>query len=68
MNTYQISDEDIDGAVRYMEIFHPERANREYCRALLEYVKESLHQIARSNPDDIEALYEQYEASLKNGQ
>lgn len=65
MNTYQITDEDVDGVVRYMEIHHPEKADRDYCRTLLEYVKSSLHQIARNNPDDIEALYEKYEASLK---
>ncbi len=65
MSDYQITEEDIDAVVRYMKLFHPEKADREYCRALLEYIKSSLHQIARNNPDDIEAMYEQYEASLK---
>lgn len=64
MSDYQISEEDIDAVVRYMEIFHPEKANREYSLALLENIKSGLHQVARNNPEDIEAMYAQYEASL----
>ena len=66
MSDYQISDEDVDAVVRYMEMFHPENASREYCWALLEHIKSGLHQIARNNPEDIEAMYAQYEASLKD--
>lgn len=66
MSGYEITEEDIDAVVRYMKIFHPEKADRDYSRALLEYIKSSLHQIARNNPDDIEVMYEQYEASLKS--
>lgn len=66
MSDYQISEEDIDGVMHYMKIFHPEKADRAYCRALLEYFKSGLHKIARSNPDDIEAIYESYETHLKD--
>lgn len=65
MSDYQIIDEDVDAVVRYMKIYHPDKANSEYCRAMLEYLKAGLHEIARNNPDDIEAMYEQFEASLK---
>jgi hypothetical protein len=70
MSGYKISDEDVDGVVRYMQIYHPERADREYCRALLESFQSGLisglRQIALNKPDDIEELYEKYEAYLKD--
>lgn len=70
MSDYKISDEDVEAVVRYMKIFHPEKANRAYCRALLEYFKSGLYQIARTDPNNIEELYESlytsYEAHLKN--
>lgn len=59
MSDFQITDEDIDAVVRYLEIYHPENANREYAQRMLESTKSALHQIAINNPDDIEALYEQ---------
>ena len=70
MSGYKISDEDVDVVMRYMKIFHPEKANRDYCKALLEAFQSGvitgLRQIALNNPDDIEELYEKYEAYLKN--
>ena len=59
MSDFQITDEDIDAVVRYLEIYHPENANSEYAQRMLESTKSALHQIAINNPDDIEALYEQ---------
>lgn len=64
MSDFQITEEVIDKVVQYMRIFHPERADREYARAMLEYIKSALHEIARNNPDDIEAMCEAYEKSL----
>jgi hypothetical protein len=70
MSGYKISDEDIDGVVRFMKIFHPENANRDYCRAMLEAVQSGviagLRIIALTNADEIEALYEKYETYLKD--
>jgi hypothetical protein len=69
MSDYKISDEDVEAVVRYMKISHPENANPAYCRELLEYLKSGLYQIARTDPDNIEELYESlynsYEAHLK---
>lgn len=59
MSDFQITDEHIDALVRYLAIYHPENANREYARLMLESTKSAFHQIAINNPDDIEALYEQ---------
>jgi len=71
MSSYhRVSDEDVEGVVRYMKIFHPEKADPEYCRALLEAVYtgalSGLREIAVKNPDDVEALYEKYEEYLKS--
>ena len=70
MSGYKISDEDIEGVIRYMKIFHPENANYAYCRQLLESfqagVINGLREIALTNPDDIEELYERYEEYRKN--
>ena len=63
MSDYVITEENIDAVVRYLEIFHPENANREFARYMLESTKSALHKIALDNPDDIETLYEQVVAS-----
>lgn len=65
MSDYQITEADIDGMMRYLEVYHPNRANRDYALALLEYTKSALHEIAQDNPDNIEAMLEAYEQSLK---
>lgn len=65
MSDYQITEVDIDSMMRYLEVYHPDRANRNYARALLEYTKSALHEIAQDNPDNIEAMLEAYEQSLK---
>lgn len=65
MSDYQITDSDIDSMVHYLGIYHPENANREYAQGLLEHTKSALREIAKNNPDDIEAMYEAYEQSLK---
>ena len=67
MSDYQITETDIDSMVRYLEVYHPDRANRDYAQALLEYTKSALHEIAQDNPDNIEALLDAYEQSLKTG-
>ena len=69
MSGYKFSDEDVDVAVRYMKIFHPEKADPVYCKAMLEAFQAGvilgLRQLALNKPDDIEELYEKYEAYLK---
>lgn len=64
MNTY--SEEDVDGVVRYMAIFHSEKADRVYCQALLEYWEMTLKHMAINNPEDIEKIYQAFDASNKN--
>jgi hypothetical protein len=57
------TEDDIDGVMRYMKIFHPEKANRDYCEALLEYWDLTLKHMALNNPEDLEKIYEAFEAS-----
>jgi hypothetical protein len=64
MKTY--GEKEVDGVLNYMTIFHPEKADREYCRALLEYWEMALKHIAINNPDDIEKIYKAFEASKQN--
>ncbi len=60
-----ISEEDIDAAVRYMKIFHPEKADRTYCQVALERYKSGLFKASRNSPDFIEDIFAQNEAYNK---
>ena len=66
MSDYQITDEDIDGAMHYLQVFHPENANREFAATMLQYIKSGLHKVARDNPDNIESMHEAYENYLRH--
>jgi hypothetical protein len=66
MSDYKITKQDIDAIVRYLQIYHPDKANREYAQAMLDYIKSGLHKIAHDNPDNIEVMYENYENYLNN--
>lgn len=66
MSDYQITDEDIDGMMHFLEVYRPKQADRDHAILFLEYLKSGFQNIARNNPDDIEALYEQFEKSLDN--
>jgi hypothetical protein len=66
MSDYQITDEDIDGMVHFLEVYRPKQADRDHAILFLEYLKSGFENIARNNPDDIETLYEQFEKSLDN--
>lgn len=65
MSGFQITDELVDRVVELMKVIDPTKANREYCRAMLEYyhsqVIAGLRQTALNDPDAIEALYEAFE-------
>lgn len=65
MSGFHITDELVDRVVQLMKVIDPEKANPEYCRAMLEYyqsqVVEGLRQTALNDPDAIEGLYEAFE-------
>lgn len=57
MSDYEITEQDIESTVKYLHIFHPENANREFANEMLEYLKASVHRLALSNPDALDELY-----------
>ena len=76
MSDYQITDEDIAAAGRYMKAIYPdnpEKAEPAYCLAFLEYIQSrvsaNVRSLALTEPDQFEKLadeYEQFEASQKD--
>ena len=71
MSGFHITDELVDKVVGLMQVIDPKNANREYCRAMLEYfqrqVVAGLRQTALNDPDALEALHESYENWLSEG-
>lgn len=66
MSDYVITDEDVDTVVRYLKIFHPENATREFALFMLESTKSAIHKIAIDNPDGLDELYEQVAKSQQD--
>lgn len=71
MSGYHITDEVVDRVVQLMQVIDPDKASREYCRAMLEHyqsqVVEGLRQTAVNDPDAIEAMHEAFEKWLADG-
>lgn len=60
MSDYEITEQDIEGMLKYLSVFHPENANREFAVEMLEYLKASYHRLATTNPDMLDKLYEAF--------
>ncbi len=43
MSGYEPTEQDIEGVLRYLKIYKPERANREFAIALLKHVSKNVH-------------------------
>ncbi len=63
MSDYTITNKDVASVVKYLHIFHPDKANEAYAVALLEYLQASYHRMAVSDPDALEDLLKAFEAS-----
>lgn len=63
MSDYEITEQDIESTIKYLQIFHPENANREFAIEMLEYLKASLHRLALSDPDALDNLYSSFTES-----
>lgn len=57
MSDYKITEQDIEGMLKYLRVFHPENANREFAVAMLEYLKAGYRRMAVSDPEGLEELY-----------
>ena len=60
MSDYEINEQDIEGTVKYLQIYHPENASREFAVEMLEYLKASFHRLALSDPNALDELYEAF--------
>lgn len=47
---YQISEKDIEGAIRWLKVNDPANANRDKAIALLKDMKTGFHQMSHNNP------------------
>lgn len=63
MSGYKITEEDIQGMLKYLQVFHPDNANRNYAEEILEYMKAGYHRLALTNPDALDKLYEAFQKS-----
>lgn len=61
MSGYEITEEDIQGMLRYLEAFHPENANREFAEEMLRYLKAASRRLALTDPDALDELYESFQ-------
>lgn len=66
MSDYEITEQDIESTIKYLQIFHPENANREFAIEMLEYLKASVHRLAVTNPDELDELYRSFTDSSKS--
>lgn len=67
MSDYKITDEDIEGMLRYLKLFHPEQATREFAEGWLRYWKAEYRKIAVENLDSdaMEKLFAAYQESKR---
>jgi hypothetical protein len=65
MSNYQISDEDIEAMLRYLKIFHPEQATKEYAEGWLQYWKSEFRKISLEDlsNETLEKLFDSYQKS-----
>lgn len=62
MANYEITEQDIEGMMKYLKVFHPENANREFAIEILHYLKATYHRLAMTDPDVLDRLYEAFES------
>lgn len=64
-NGYQINEKDIDKVLNYLKIHDPEHATPEMAIAFLEYFKAKFHELAHTDPDKLDELYEEFKNAKK---
>lgn len=63
MSDYKITEQDIEGMLNYLRVFHPENANRGFAVEILHYMKASYRRMALTDPDALDDLYEAFQKS-----
>ena len=64
MSDYEITDEQIDAMLRYLQNFHPEHANKEFAENWLRYLKSKIRDMSLENLDN-DKMEEMFEAFTK---
>lgn len=62
---YEITDKDIEIALRYLKIYDPKNATPENAISLLEDLRQGFHSIAHTNPDLLEKLQKELDEHRK---
>ena len=60
MSDYEITEKDVEGMLKYLKVFHPENANREFAEEMLHYLKATYHRLALTDPDALNELYDEF--------
>ena len=60
MSGYEINEKDIQGMLKYLEVFHPENANHEFAEEMLRYLKAASRRLALSDPDALDEFYNSF--------
>lgn len=62
---YEINEKDIDRVLNYLKIHDPEHATPEMAIAFLEFYKAKFHEMAHTDLDKLEDLYEEFKKGNK---
>ena len=57
---YEINEKDIDTVLNYLKIHDPENATPEMAIAVLEFYKTKFHEMAHTDLDKLEEIYEKF--------
>ena len=60
MGGYEITEKDVQGTLKYLEVFHPENANRKFAEEILRYFKVASRRMALTDPDALDELYDEF--------
>ena len=63
---YEITDKDIEVALRYLKHHDPENATPEKAIAMLKDLRQGYHDMAHTNPDLLEELQKELNVSAKH--
>lgn len=62
-DSYEINDKDIESMLRYLHIFEPENATREYATEFLKYMKLSVRRTRFTDPDELNRQLQAFKQS-----
>jgi hypothetical protein len=64
-NGYQINEKDIESVLNYLKIHDPEHATPDMAIAFLEYFKAKFQDLAHTDPDKLDEIYDEFKKAKK---